>query len=147
MNDRRPDPRALAEQCAQAMLQNDRATHALDIRLESIDEGRAVMSMVVKDYMLNGYDMCHGGYIFTLADDAFAYATNSQDQAAVAANCSIDFLLPAFEGEVLTATAEVLHQSTRSGLYDVIVTNGRDQAVAHFRGRSARLNKPILSEE
>ena len=119
----------------------------MDIRLESIDAGRAVMSMEVKEYMLNGYDMCHGGYIFSLADDAFAYATNTHNQAAVASNCSIDFLRPAYEGETLTARAEVLHQSARNGLYDVVVSNGRGEVIARFRGRSARLNKPILSEE
>jgi len=141
----RPDPKSLAEQCARTMWASDRASHSLDMRLEDIDEGRAVMSMAVKDYMLNGYAMCHGGYIFALADDAFAYATNSQDQAAVAASCSIDFLLPAYEGEVLTATAQVLHQSARSGLYDVTVTNGKDEVIARFRGRSSRINQPILS--
>lgn len=143
----RPDPKTLAEECARTMWTSDRASHFLDIRLDDIDEGRAVMSMKVKGYMLNGYAMCHGGYIFALADDAFAYATNSQDQAAVAASCSIDYLLPAYEDEVLTATAQVLHQSARSGLYDVTVTNDRGEVVARFRGRSARLNKAILPEE
>ncbi|MEX2524374.1 MAG: hydroxyphenylacetyl-CoA thioesterase PaaI [Gammaproteobacteria bacterium] len=137
----------LAERCAQAMWPRDRASQFMDIRLESMDEGKAVMSMEVKEHMLNGYAMCHGGYIFSLADDAFAYACNSQNQAAVASSCTIDFLLPSHEGEVLTATAECLHQSTRNGLYDVTVMNQNGQVVARFRGRSARLNKSIIPEE
>ncbi len=141
-----PDAKSLAERCAQTMWPRDRASHSMDIRLESMDEGRAVMSMEIKEYMLNGYAMCHGGYIFSLADDAFAYACNSQNQAAVASSCSIDFLLPVREGEVLTATAEVLHQSARNGLYDVTVVNGKGDIIARFRGRSSRLNKPILEE-
>ena len=145
MNDK-TDPRILAEQCAQAMWPNDRATHTMSIRLDSIDEDRAVMSMEVRENMLNGYGMCHGGYIFSLADDAFAYATNSRNQASVASHCSIDFIRPAYGGETLTARAELLHRTGRSGLYDVMVTNDKGEAVAHFRGRSSRLNKPVLPE-
>ncbi len=141
------DTKQLAERCARAMWPRDRASHAMGIRLESMDEGRAVMSMEVRKDMLNGYAMCHGGYIFSLADDAFAYACNSQNQAAVASGCTIDYLRPAHEGEVLTATAECLHQSARNGLYDVTVTNERGEVVALFRGRSSRLNKPVMSEE
>lgn len=142
-----PDPKILAEKCAQTMWPNDRASHSMDIELVSVDEGCAVMTMEVKETMLNGYGMCHGGYIFALADSAFAYACNSQDHAAVASSCSIDYLLPAYKGETLTARAEVLHQSSRSGLYDVVVGNPGGQAVARFRGRASRINRTILSEE
>ncbi|MEJ2762221.1 MAG: hydroxyphenylacetyl-CoA thioesterase PaaI [Gammaproteobacteria bacterium] len=141
------NPGVLAQKCAEAMWPRDRASQALDIKLVSMDEGRAIMTMEVKDYMLNGYDLCHGGYIFALADDAFAYACNSQNQAAVASSCSIDFIRPAYAGETLTARAELLHRSGRSGLYDVMVTNDKGEAVAHFRGRSSRLNRPVIPEE
>ena len=105
------------------------------------------MTMEVKEYMLNGYHMCHGGYIFSLADSTFAYATNSQNQAAVASSCSIDYLQPAYQGEVLTARAEMLYQSGRTGLYDIVVSNAGGDVIARFRGRSTRINKPVLSEE
>lgn len=140
------DAKQLAERCARAMWPRDRASQFMGIRLESMDEGRAVMSMEVKEHMLNGYAMCHGGYIFSLADDAFAYACNSKNQAAVASSCNIDFLRPAYGGDVLTAAAECLHQSTRNGLYDVTVTNGKGEVIARFRGRSTHLNKPVLEE-
>ena len=141
-----PDSRLLAEQCAEVMWPNDRASQSLPVRLESIDADRAVMSMQVTETMLNGYGICHGGYIFFLADNTFAYASNTRNQAAVAANCSIDFIRPAYGGETLTARAELLHQSGRSGLYDVMVTNDKGEAVAHFRGRSSRINKTVIPE-
>jgi len=140
------EPGVLAQKCAEAMWPRDRASQSLDIKLVSMDEGRAIMTMEVKDYMLNGYDLCHGGYIFALADDAFAYATNSQNQAAVASSCSIEFLQPAYLGEILTARAEMLHQSARTGLYDIVVTNGGGDVVARLRGRSTRINRPVIQD-
>jgi len=145
--DENHNPRLLAEKCAGAMWPNDRASHSMDIELKSVDEGRAVMTMEVKEYMLNGYSLCHGGYIFSLADSTFAYATNSQNRAAVASGCSIDFLQPAYLGETLTARAEMLHQSARTGLYDVIVSNAGGDVVARFRGRSTYINRTVMPEE
>lgn len=141
------NPRVLAQKCAEAMLPRDRATRSLDIKLVSMDAGRAIMTMEVQDYMLNGYALCHGGYIFALADDAFAYATNSQNQAAVASSCSIDFLRPAYLGETLTARAEMLHQTARTGLYDVVVTNAGGDIIARLRGRSTRINQTVITDD
>jgi len=145
--DEKHNPRVLAQQCAAAMWPRDKASQSLHIKLVSMDEGCAVMTMEVKEYMLNGYALCHGGYVFALADDAFAYATNSQNQAAVASNCSIDFLRPAYLGDTLTARAEMLHQSARTGLYDIVVTNADGDIVARCRGRSTRINRPVIADE
>jgi len=145
--DENHNPRVLAEKCAAAMWPNDRASHSLDLKLIAMDEGRAIMSMEVKEYMLNGYSLCHGGYIFTLADSTFAYACNSQNHAAVASSCGIDYLQPAGLGDILTARADMLHQSSRTGLYDIVISNAGGDVVARFRGRSTRINKSVLSGE
>lgn len=102
--------------------------------------------MTVRGDMLNGHGVCHGGFIFALADTAFAYACNSRNAVTLAQNCSIDFVSPGREGDVLVAVAEEHHQYTRTGLYDVTVTRGHDQVVARFRGRSYRVRGTILPE-
>ncbi|NNM00163.1 MAG: hydroxyphenylacetyl-CoA thioesterase PaaI, partial [Gammaproteobacteria bacterium] len=114
--------------------------------LSEVGPGRAVMQMTVTDAMLNGHDVCHGGFLFTLADTAFAYACNSQDEAALAQGASIDFLKPAHAGDVLTATAVQLQQGRRTGLYDVTVTNQAQQRLALFRGRAFRVGGSVTRE-
>jgi len=136
----------LAQRCAEHMYENDAASQALGIRITEVHCGRAVAVMAVKDFMLNGHKTCHGGQIFTLADSAFAFACNSQNKAAVALSCTIDFVSPAFEGDILTATAEELHQGGRSGVYQIKITNQNQQLIALFKGNSARIKQSVLPE-
>lgn len=135
-------PQSVAEQTAQKMLGEDRATQALGMRLIEIRPGYAELRMMVRDDMLNGHAMCHGGFIFTLADSAFAFACNSYGQPTVAASALIDFLLPAFAGDELTAQAVEQALAGRSGVYDVAVSNQKGQRVALFRGRSRQIRGP-----
>ena len=137
----------LAQRCAQHMYKNDAASQALGIGLMQVKCGSAVAVMAVKDFMLNGHKTCHGGQIFSLADSAFAFACNSQNQAAVALSCTIDFISPAFKDDTLTATAEQLHQGGRSGVYQVNVTNQNQKLIAIFKGNSARIKYSVLPEE
>lgn len=128
------DPAALARACAARMQQHDRASAHLGIKLEDVGPGWARLSMQVTDGMVNGYEMTHGGFIFTLADSAFAFACNSHNYFAVGQFCSITFLLPSAVGDRLVAFAEERRLSGRSGLYDVSVKNQRGEVVAEFRG-------------
>lgn len=132
------DADQLARRCAEQMWSDDKASKALGMVLESVSEGHATLSMLVREDMVNGHDICHGGLIFSLADSSFAFACNSQNQVAVASGGNIDYVLPAHKGDRLTASAAMIHQGKRNGIYDVRVTNQDDRLVAQFRGRSAR---------
>ena len=134
----------LAEDCAHHMFSQDAASKALGITIEKIKPGCATATMTVTETMLNGYQTCHGGMIFSLADSAFAFACNSQNQAAVAAGCTIDFLRPGMLGDKLSAAATQQHQGKRSGIYYVEITNQNAQLVALFKGNSARINASVL---
>lgn len=136
----------LAQACAEEMLKNDKATKALDMRLSHVSEGRAEFTMTVRDDMLNGHASCHGGMIFSLADTCFAFACNSQNHAAVAASCSIEFLRPAIADDVLRAECTMMQQGKRSGIYDTQVFNQKNDLIALFRGRSARINSSVIPE-
>ena len=136
----------LAQKCAKHMYENDAASKALGIKLTQVTCGGAIAVMEVKDFMLNGHKTCHGGQIFTLADSAFAFACNSQNQAAVALSCTIDFVSPAFENDTLTATAQALHQGGRSGVYQIKITNQKQELIALFKGNSARIKQSVLPE-
>lgn len=127
------------------MLRDDEASRQLCMSVKKVSPGEAEVSMEILSFMLNGHGTCHGGVIFTLADSAFAFACNSWNQRAVASSCNIDFLRPCYEGDVLTAYALMVHQGKRTGIYDVSVVNQKDECVAQFRGRSARLNSAVLT--
>ena len=132
-----------AQQTADAvgvhMFAKDRASKAMGMRIVAMSEGAAFLEMTVRDDMLNGFDICHGGFITTLADSAFAFACNSTGDVTVAAGLTVDFLAPARAGDVLTARAfEVVHAG-RSGVYDIAVTNQRGEQVALVRGRAHRM--------
>jgi acyl-CoA thioesterase len=120
---------------AAAMFAADRASRGLGMELLEVSEGRAVLRMRVAPTMINGHDIAHGGYVFMLADTAFACACNSQGPVTVAAGADITFLRPVREGDLLTATAAERASIGRSGVYDVTVSRG-DEVVAEFRGRS-----------
>src|SRR5215831_11206161 len=114
---------ALAERVAEGMYSRDRASQALGMKIASVDPGHAEMTMTVRADMLNGHAICHGGFIFTLADSTFAFACNSYNLITVASGCAIDYMAPAREGDVLTAHARELSVSGRTGVYDIEVKN------------------------
>ena len=128
-------PDDLARACAEAMWKEDDASKGLGMEIVEIGPGRATLSMAVKAEMVNGQRIAHGGFIFLLADSTFAFACNSHNQRAVAAQCDIAFIRPGKLGDVLVATAREISRSGRSGIYDVRVTAG-DVVIAEFRGHS-----------
>ena len=138
-------PQEIANAVGVGMMANDRASSGLGMRLTHISPGAAHIDMTVRPDMLNGHNTCHGGFITTLADSAFAFACNSYNELTVAAGLSLDFVAPAFEGDVLTARATEVSLSARTGVYDVMVFNQNADCVAVFRGRSHRIKgKPTV---
>jgi acyl-CoA thioesterase len=127
---------ALARRSADAMFADDHAAQHLGISIEQVAEGRATLAMTVAKTMVNGHGLCHGGYIFMLADTAFAYACNSYGQRTVAQHCDISFVAPGKLGMRLVAEALERHRAGRSGIYDVTVRDGTGAAIAEFRGLS-----------
>ena len=138
-----PDPLALAQAVARGMLEKERAAQGLGVEILDVQAGRATLSMRVRADMTNGHQTCHGGYIFALADTAFAYACNSYNLKTVAAACSVDFLAPALEGDVLVAQAQEQTLSGRTGIYDVRVHMG-EKTIALFRGKSHRIGGDVI---
>ena len=134
------DQQALAERVRDAMRDKDASAGLLGMRVDAVGPGSASVSMAVREDMLNGFAICHGGLIATLADTAFAYACNSANQVTVASSFEIDLLAPAHAGDRLDAHCTVVSQGARVGLYDVEVRNQRGERVAMFRGRSYRLH-------
>ncbi len=131
---------------AAAMYARDTAAQSMGIKITDIQPGSAVASMPVRADMIQGHNTCHGGMIFSLADTAFAYACNSQNQATVAAGCNIEFLKPAFLNDLLTADARQVTLSGRSGVYDVLVSNQHGEIIAVFRGKSAAIKGQVISQ-
>ncbi len=130
---------ALAEQAGKAMFDRDPASQALGMALAEIRPGYARMTMAVRQDMLNGHQICHGGYIFMLADSAFAFACNSHNYNTVGSGCTIDFLAPGQLGDMLSAEAVEQTLSGKTGVYDVRVTNQHGRSVALMRGKSHRV--------
>jgi acyl-CoA thioesterase len=138
------EAQALAERVAEGMYARDTASQAMGMRIVRVAPGHAEMAMTVRADMLNGHAICHGGFIFTLADSAFAFACNSYNLSTVASGCTIDFLAPAREGDVLTAVAQERSASGRTGVYDIEVVNQRGEAIALFRGKSYRIKGHVV---
>jgi acyl-CoA thioesterase len=136
----------MAEQCAARMWAADRASQSLGMRIEAIAPGRAVLTMCVREDMTNGHDICHGGFIFTLADSAFAFACNTHNRVSVAQAVKIDFVRPAVRGDVLRATAHEVHRGNRSGVYDVEVQRADGKLIACFRGNSHSTDTHLVEE-
>jgi acyl-CoA thioesterase len=132
------DLQTLAELAGKTMYERDPTSQALGMALSEIRPGYARMTMTVRADMLNGHRTCHGGYIFMLADSAFAFACNSHNFNTVGAGCTIDYLAPGREGDVLTAEAVEQALAGKTGVYDVAVTN-EGRTVALFRGKSHRV--------
>ena len=133
------EPQALAQRAAAAMYDADLASRHLGIQIDQIAPGRATASMQVRDTMLNGHGICHGGYVFLLADTAFAFACNTYGPTTVAAACDVVFLGPAHLGDELIAEATERHRSGRSGIYDATVRLPDSTVIAEFRGHSRTL--------
>jgi len=138
------DAQQLAKLSVDKLISGDTASRNLGMELQSASPGGAVVSMTVRDDMVNGHKTAHGGIVFTLADTAFACACNSHNVTNVAQSCSINFTRPALLGDVLLATATEVTRGRRSGVYDVRVENGDGKLVAIFRGQSANLNTPLV---
>ena len=137
----------LARRVGESMYAADEASKdTMGMELLACAPGRASMRMTVRPLHLNGHKICHGGFIFTLADSTFAYACNSRNHATVANGCSIEFLRPAHEGDVLTAEGVEQTLSGRHGIYDIRVSNQKGQAVALFRGKSTQISGTVIPE-
>ncbi|MCY4192179.1 MAG: hydroxyphenylacetyl-CoA thioesterase PaaI [Rhodospirillaceae bacterium] len=130
---------ALARRVAEAMCEQDQASRGLGIHLEAVGAGWARMSMRVTGAMLNGHHVCHGGYIFSLADSAMAFASNGRNRASVAQFCSITFLRPGQLGRLLLAEAREQAEAGRTGMYAVEVREENGEVVALFSGAVRRL--------
>ena len=133
------EAQALAELAGKTMYERDPASRALGMKLSEIRPGYALMTMAVREDMLNGHRTCHGGYIFMLADSAFAFACNSYNHNTVGAGCTIDYIAPGREGELLVAEAIEQALTGKTGVYDVKVSNQDGRLIALFRGKSHRV--------
>jgi acyl-CoA thioesterase len=141
------DEQRLAEAVGREMLAQDEASRALGMVVEEIGPGQARLRMRVRDDMINGHDLCHGGLIFTLADSAFAFACNARNRVTVAAAAEIQFVSPARKGETLVAVARERASSGRTGIYDIEVAEAASgRLVALFRGRAHRIDGTIVEE-
>ncbi len=137
------EPQAMAELAGKTMFERDPASQALGMLLTEIRPGFARMTMPVRQDMLNGHQTCHGGYIFMLADSAFAFACNSHNLATVGAGCSIEYLAPGRLGDLLSAEAQEHALAGKTGVYDVKVSNQDGRLVALLRGKSHRIGGPV----
>ncbi|WP_382154716.1 hydroxyphenylacetyl-CoA thioesterase PaaI [Hydrogenophaga sp. ANAO-22] len=141
-------PEDKARKVGETMFAVDTASKdTMGMELLACEPGRAVMRMAVRPLHLNGHQICHGGFIFTLADSTFAFACNSHNRNAVAAGCGIEFLRPAHAGDVLTCEGIEQTLSGRHGIYDMRVSNQRGEVVAMFRGKSAVIAGTVFPED
>ena len=136
----------LAKQCARAMFARDEASRDLGITLKEIRAGQAVMCMEIKPSMANGDGVCHGGLLFSLADTAMAFASNSRDEVYVAVSASIEFLAPGRIGETIVATATEEHRAGRTATYSVALTTASGDRIAQFLGRTYRVRGQVIGD-
>lgn len=139
------DPQAVANAVRDVMLADDAASRGLGMQVDAIGPGFARLLMTVRPDMLNGFRICHGGFITTLADSAFAFACNSYNELTVASGIVVDFLAPAHEGDRLMAECHELARTGRTGVYDVVVTDQNGRSIVVMRGRSHTMKgKPVV---
>lgn len=143
-SDLKDDAQEIAEACVAELFSKDVASQELGIDVVAVAPGQVSMQMEIVERMLNGHKICHGGYIFSLADSSFALASNTGNHSSIVSGCNIDFVKPGRLGDVLTAEAKQVNQGNKIGHYDVVVTNQRGEEIAYFRGRSCRIGGPIL---
>ena len=135
-----------ARRSAAAMWAADKACAEVGLTVDEVTEGAATLSMKIDQRHVNGHDICHGGFMFLLADSAFAYACNSYNRRAVAHIASVTFLEPVMAGDTLTATGRMIQRRGRSGICDVTVTNAAGAPVAEFRGHSREIGGTHFEE-
>ena len=141
------DALARARKVGETMFAVDTASRlTMGMELLVCEPGRAVLRMPIEALHLNGHQICHGGFIFPLADTTFAFACNSHNKNAVAAGCSIEFLKPVHQGDVLTCEGREQILSGRHGIYDMKVQNQHGEVVALFRGKSAQIAGTVFPE-
>jgi acyl-CoA thioesterase len=141
-----PSPQETADWVRERLFVNDRASKGMGMQVLEVTPGRAMVQMTVRDDMLNGHQTCHGGFLSTLADSAFAFACNSYNELTVASGFSIDFMAPAHLGDVLTARCAEVSKAGRTGVYDAEIVNQRGERLAVFRGRSYTIKgKPAVA--
>ena len=140
-------PKARAEKVTATMMEHDKASNWLGVEVQETGEGRSVLTLEVKEHHLNGHYICHGGFIFTLADSAFAFSCNTYDERTVAQHCSVTFIAPAMRGELLTATGREVSRTGRSGIYDITVTTADGKRIAEFRGHSRTIGGSIINPD
>ncbi len=139
------DAQQIAEACRDEMWANDRASRSMGIEILAVGPGTATLRMTVREDMLNGHDLCHGGFVTTLADSAFAFACNAYNELTVASGFDVNLITAARRGDVLQAEAVELAKSGRTGVYDIVVSNQRGERVAAFRGRSYTVKgRPVV---
>ncbi len=126
------------------MHENDHAAQAMGIEITEISPGNASLTMTVRKDMLNGHAMSHGGFMFALCDTAFAHACNSYNRVTVASGCTIDYIAPGFEGDLLTAVARERQRKGRTGVYDVTLYNQNNEELAYFRGKSYQIQGSLV---
>jgi acyl-CoA thioesterase len=136
----------IARRSADAMWAEDNASRGLGMKIEAIGPGSAALSMTVRPEMVNGHGLCHGGFIFTLADSAFAFACNSRGQRHVAQHCQVTFVAPGRLGMRLTAVAQERQRAERSGIYDITVRDENGTVIAEFRGHSRAIPGSLLDQ-
>lgn len=139
------DPQLLAEKVRDGMFANDQASKAMGMRFDAVGPGYARLRMAVREDMLNGFRICHGGFITTLADSAFAFACNSYNEQTVASGVAVEFVAPGRAGDTLVAEAKEVFLAGRTGVYDITVINQKGELVAVMRGKSYRLKgRPVV---
>lgn len=134
----------LAQQVVDKMMRDDLFSQWLGIEVIEIREGYSKIKMTVREEMINGFGIVHGGIAFSLSDSAFAFACNNRNNLSVALDTSINFTKPVHPGDVLTAEAKEIHNGKSTGLYHITVTNQRDHTVAIFKGTCFRTAKPLI---
>lgn len=139
-------PDEMAKACADKMWAGDKASQGLGMRIEAVGPGSARLTMEVAERMVNGLGVCHGGFIFTLADSAMAFASNGYNERALAQMGAVTFLRPARLGEILTAVAEERARVGRTGIYDVRVSGSDASVVAEFRGHTRGIGQTFFEQ-
>jgi acyl-CoA thioesterase len=132
------------DQVVTHMMQHDLFSQWLGIEVLDVKEGYSKIKMIVREEMINGFGIVHGGIAFSLSDSAFAFACNNRNNLSVALDTSINFTKPVHVGDVLTAEAKELHNGKSTGLYHITITNQRDHVVALFKGTCFRTNKTLV---
>lgn len=138
------DSNQLAQACAEQLLREDFASQAMGVQLVTATATKAEATMRVRDDMVNGHGICHGGMLYFFADAALGFASNAENQRAVSTACTIDYLKPAYQGEELVAVTSVIKQGKRNGLFTVDVFNPGGELLAVFTGRTARIQGVLL---